>query len=67
MPRQSPDDSGHVHQYGKRPCPRCGKLVTTCAWGFHAHLAACLRREIVFEGRVVPAVPEDEMPARYKR
>lgn len=66
MPRQSPDDSGYEHVYGKRVCPRCGQLVTTCAWGFVSHVKSCLRKVVVVNGKEHPAVPEEEIEERWK-
>lgn len=44
MPRQSPDDSGHVNAYGWKDCPSCGEKVTRCPYGFYRHLISCMRR-----------------------
>ena len=49
--RQSRDDTGQQNEYGVRPCPRCGRMVSTCAYGYHSHLRACLKRTIVFDGK----------------
>lgn len=56
MPRQSPDDSGHRNEYGRQICPRCGEWTTRCAYGFHSHLRACLKRTVVVDGKRFPPI-----------
>ena len=50
--RRSRTDTGQKNEYGERPCPRCGKMVSRCAFGFQSHLKACLRRDVVVNGKV---------------
>jgi len=56
MPRQDPSDSGYKNNYGTTNCPRCGRLVSRNALGFHSHLRACIKRDILFEGKVYKAI-----------
>jgi len=50
------DDSGRVNEYGWRKCPRCGKKVSSCGYGYRSHLRACLKREVVVSGNKYPPV-----------
>jgi hypothetical protein len=54
--RQHPSDSGHKNEYGTRKCPRCGREVSTCAFGYKSHLKACLKRTVVVRGKTYPPV-----------
>ena len=56
--RQDPSDSGQRNEYGEKPCPRCGELITTCAFGRKSHLNACYRRKIKYRGKTYSPSPE---------
>lgn len=54
--RQHPSDSGVRNEYGTQPCPRCGKQVTKNGWGYKKHIKACLRKDVVVDGKIYKAI-----------
>lgn len=55
--RPSPDDQPIEPCFGRKACPRCGKIITINAWGRRSHMESCLRRSVTI-GKVTypPAI-----------
>ncbi len=54
--RKHPSDSGIKNEYGSQPCPRCGKSITTNAWGRKSHIKSCLQKDVVVRGKLFKAI-----------
>lgn len=59
MSRERYMDTGQRNEYGFQLCPRCGKWVTKCGYGFKSHIKACLKRTVVVKGKRYPPVKNE--------
>lgn len=65
--RRHPSDTGFKTTWGEKPCPRCGKLVTTNSWGFKSHMRSCLSKELIIDGKKFPPADQEYIDKWYPR
>ncbi len=56
--RRHPTDQPIEPCYGTTECPRCGKKITTNAFGRISHIRACLKRDLTVDGELHPGTTD---------